>query len=212
MKLHFTILIVFVASVSIVRLCEGSVRQKPDIIVENVKKIYNADIRARKEAFDILREERSVLVQELTDTLKNSKNTKSGDEYSSIHLSAALLGEWRAVEAKELLLDMIDYRLNLKAGAKYPLGYEFPCANALISIGGSEVLNAAISRIVQEPSLMRKRLFTWVVYSLVGVEVGVRSLEAAAKKLDVTPAKRLLDTREEISQENRLLFMLEEGN
>lgn len=179
-------------------------------IAEQVRQLENEDRLERTEAAHALQEDRRTLIRELIELLQNSRAATS-EEDSTIHLAMVVLGEWRATEATKVLLDKVDLKLDVQAGAKRAPGYEYPAAQALINIGGTEVLNAVIARIGEDPSPTRRQLLTWVVYQLVGSDVGSMYLEAVPADADAHQARRVDDARRMVRQGNQLLRMLEEG-
>ena len=58
------------------------------------------------------------------------------------NVATEVLATYRAVEAVDLLLENIDARLDPATNNELPLGHQFPCAQALIRIGGRAVLMA----------------------------------------------------------------------
>ena len=149
---------------------------------------------------------RDAAVSDLITILNKNKAVKTSDEGSTIHLAITLLGESRDVKAIDPLIDTIDFSIKLKAGAKYAPGYAYTAANALINIGGTEVLDAVIARIGEESSLTNRQLLTWVVYRLVGIDRGMKYLESASTNLNINQKQRLLDARTMIEAGNGLVL------
>lgn len=187
----------------------GVAIDSPQVLAANLDSDQQAK---RTEAFQSLKKYRTAVIFEAIKILEKSKHDSVVSQNSSPHLAALVLGEWKATEAIALLLDMIDLRTELQSGAKYPLGYEFPCAYALANIGGSDVINAAIVRIGTERSFAKRRLYTWIVYRLADINMGVNYLKVATKATSANSdlVKYLETAREDILKGNQLLLNISE--
>lgn len=152
-----------------------------------------------------LTELRAQIITSATDLLKRSLQAPELTSESPVIAATAVLVEYRATEAVGLLLDNIEARLAPSAGTELPVGHQFPCAQALIGIGGQAVVTGTIARLESEYKAPRKRLLTWVLYGTVGMELGLRMLERAAVAARGDAVKRLKAAAEGITLGEKIL-------
>ena len=177
-------------------------------MLELARRISHEQKAARFDAFQTIERERNKAITELLVVLKSRKGDEEGEERSSTHLAIDFLASLGAVEATPVLLDMIDYRIALQAGAKRPIGSEYPCARALARIGGNrELLESLAQRIRAEESLKRRRLMIWVAYRILGGDLTQTWLKSHIQGTTGEDRERLEAAAKEVSMGNRLVSM-----
>jgi len=109
-----------------------------------------------------------------------------------LHKAAAmwLLGEWRAEEARYLLIREIELTDPLSAFGRRPLD-AYPAAQALAEIG-SPAANEILVRLRRPANDRELLLFAWVIYLTDGKELGQARLKIAASGPQTEIAKENL--------------------
>ena len=180
-----------------------------DSLQSLVRRLQSASADERKAALVDLRSQRVRAIEELMRIVANERSTKSGKPDTALHLAILTLGEWNAAGVQPLLLEMIDFRLDLDAGAKYPLGYEYPAAYALTLMSPRAIAGDVTTRLAAETtSPLRRRLMVWTLYRLLG-EAGAREvLESARKRLAGDALDRIKKAQDELRLGDRLISRL----
>lgn len=121
---------------------------------------------------DELRKARTSLRTRLVEIF--NANSKDHDYLGRAHVALLEIGNWRFNECVTLLLDNIDWSIKASSvrgfqdltGSAY-----FPCAVALVEIGGYHVKNAVLLQIRNTDDERRLRLLSWVLSRVCGAEI-----------------------------------------
>lgn len=179
----------------------------PADLIALAKRVASKQPLIRSTAHRRIYESRNRAISELILILIAHSKEKDDAEDSVACLAIGSLATLRATEARKALLDRIDYQVRLKGGGKRPLGAEFPCALALIRIGGDpNILTALSARIATDKSEKRRALYTWVMHGLLGPEMTRVCLQNAARKQSGGKKALLLKASRDAALGNALLL------
>jgi len=146
--------------------------------------LESPDVATRVACLDTSVKERAGRVAALLRIAKlpyESKKTKSPKE-----LAIALLGEYRAVEAVDFLVENVSFRpaVALADAFKELSPFDgYPSAQALVKIG-TPCMEGIFRRMSKPCDKTEIRLFAYLVRTLDGHELGLYRLDAAAKRAE----------------------------
>lgn len=179
-------------------------------MIDIARRISDKHKSTRFRAYQTIEQERDETVAELIRVLKTHKGDEKGEERCSTHLAVKLLASLGSVEAFPVLLDMIDYRVALRHGVKRKIGSKYPCARSLARIGGNrELLHSLGKRIRTDESSQRRRLMTWVVYRMLGVDLAQTWLKRQIQEATGEERIRLESAVEAVTKGNGLIIHME---
>jgi hypothetical protein len=174
-----------------------------------LQQLQSQSASERKAALVELQSQRTAVIRELMRLVGNERNAKAGIPGTPLHLAIIGLGEWNATGARSLLLEMIDYRLKVDAGAKYPPGYEYPAAFALTMMSARDIAADVSTRLSEEASPLRRRLMVWTLYRMLGAGGASEVLESASKRASGPQLERLKQAQEDLRFGNQLITRLQ---
>jgi hypothetical protein len=184
-------------------------RPAPASVRALLQRLRSSSAAERKSALVELEGQRKAVIAELMRVVGNERTSRSGKPDTALHLAMLALGDWNATAARSLLMEMVDYRLDLDAGAKYPPGYEYPAAFALTRMSGTDNAEEVAARLGAEDSPVRRRLLLWTLYRTLGAGGAAEVVESAAKRAQGAQVERLRTAREDLKLGNQLVTRLQ---
>ena len=180
-------------------LCDMGLAQADGAaLVEQVKavvgKVQDGDETTRIHAANLVRRIRTTITGKLLEQLDKGKRDYSFN--GTTHTAMQLLGEAGGPIAVPKLMEMITFELSSEriacSGEISAINF-YPAAEALASIGGPQVLNAALQKIKKTDDDKTIRLCAWVVSrQFTGGRTPVAFLQAYIDNIvDEKPKKRL---------------------
>lgn len=142
------------------------------------------------------RNSRMLLRQKLSEVFAENKDDHRW--LGRAHIATLQMGEWRFSECVPLLIDHIDWAIDgASVEDKVPQEAYFPCAQALVAIGGKVVRNSILMSIRNRDDDKKLHLMAWVLSKVEG-EAFADEMEALAKRKDTIEvvSKRLLKAAE----------------
>ena len=150
----------------------------PSVSSSLIVGLTNADATVRAKAESELKEKRKEMITKLMELAKGSEIPD--DTSSTKELAVILLGEYRATEATNWLVDNIEYQVSsITWDMARAAGY--PCVRSLASIGVPS-LDAIVTRLEKQCSEKEMKLFATVFQLVDGDDIAPLRAELAMKK------------------------------
>jgi hypothetical protein len=154
---------------------ESSLDSEPSLF--NDEKRFSEDIQKLKET---TLQQRNDLIGNLLNIIKTDKY-----KYTGTYAAVDILSQIRAIEATDILLDIIDYRLPI-SGMYSPttdpliLGNRYPVVKALVNIRPKH--ENILKKIQNEDNIAKTRCYIAVMVGVEGIDVSRYLIEKAIKK------------------------------
>lgn len=173
-------------------------------------RLRSSSAAERKAALVELQSQRAAVVEELLRLVGGERTVRSGKPDTPLHLAILALGEWNATAGRPLLMEMIDYRIDLPAGEKYPPGYQYPAAFALTQMAAIDASEEVAARLAAEDAPVRRRLLVWTLYRTLGAGGASEVVDVAMKRTrGPQQAERLQAARDDLKLGNQLVTQLQ---
>jgi hypothetical protein len=193
-KIRLLLIVAAIVSVSF------AAESKP---IDSTNKLKSERLEVREKAAEAIRQERAELIRELIKLAgQKVEPLPSSDprftEYpwhDSKHLAILLLGDLRAREAIEVLLENLSYKnpRSLVSGAYLERGGWYPSVEALSKIGMPAIVPTIGKLATYEQDGLGRQLCCWVINKVLGPRLGKLRIEIAIEETRDATAKKNLE-------------------
>lgn len=162
--------------------------------MDAIGKIRSSNLALQKEGGRELLQQRKELISSLINILKQGDKNAEGEKRSSLVAAIDVLGEMRAIEAVDILVDYIKFPASDKLVVFYkiiPPSEIYPAVKALIKIGKPSL--PAVLRVLKESTDEKDVILLtnsgWIISQVLGHKIGKIYLEDALQS-ETDPKKR----------------------